>query len=77
MRASKGFFVWIGIAVAALIVGLFIANYPALKAGVDNIKTDVQTQIEQVLPNEEEDKAISPKPDNEQEVVDGEENTAE
>ena len=74
---SKGFIVFVSIAIVALIVGLFVANYPALKSGASDIKNDVTTQIEQVLPNEDENEAISPNPDNEQEVVEGEENTAE
>lgn len=52
-NASKGFFGWICIAIAALIIGLFVANYPALKEGADAIRTDVQTQIEQMLPDDE------------------------
>ena len=50
---KKGFFVWISVAIAALLVGLFVANYPAIKSGFDDVKNDVQTQIEQVLPDDE------------------------
>ena len=78
MRASKGFWVWIGVAIAALLIGLFIANYSDLKSGYENVKNDVQTQIEQVVDQEQDatdDEAkdtISPNPDTEQEVVEGE-----
>ena len=78
MRASKGFWVWIGVAIAALLIGLFIANYSDLKSGYESVKNDVQTQIEQVVDQEQDatddeaKDAISPNPDSEQEVVEGE-----
>lgn len=51
---NKGFFVWIGVAVFALLAGLFIAHYADLKNGWNHITDDVNTQIEEVLPDNNE-----------------------
>lgn len=77
MRASKGFWVWISVAIAALLIGLFIANYSDLKSGYENVKNDVQTQIEQVVDEEqgnvtEDTTTDTESSDSEQETTEGE-----
>ena len=51
---NKGFLAWIGIAVFALLAGLFIANYDKISGGWGNIKDDINTQVEEVLPDNNE-----------------------
>ena len=51
---NKGFLAWIGVAVFALLAGLFIVHYADLKNGWNHITDDVNTQIEEVLPDNNE-----------------------